>query len=325
VRHALTKPHSRTFDYLALFALHLARMGRRNGIAGDPKGAGFANEFVCSQLWVTGGWVSANLTDAKVEAAFNSSIIATGSDTVHKCMTNYMFMLGLCGLRQQRTRFINTHIDEWVGPAFFLAFDRVWLDDFGGMTPSDTQLIAAVKTDEIHKLMGASEDYIDAVAPIFAAEYTKLGGLNRPMSWPIGAVGSVAARPVPSVSTGSIASIARRVQEVQSQLRNSRHVRELKHLHNNTCCFCGKQTIVGVEPDKYYSEAAHIQPVGVPHGGPDTKANMIILCPEHHLQFDRGVLSLRQDGASLRIVSKITGDVLNGKTGSPARPSLIRR
>lgn len=326
VRHALTKPHSRTFDYLALFAFHFSRMGRRVGTAGDSRGARFANEFVCNQLWNGGGWSSAALTDTNVEAAFTGSIIAAGDDTVHKCVTNYMFMLEVCGLRNQRTPFINAHTDEWAGPAFFLAFDRICLDKASGTTLSDAQLVAAVKRREIHKLMGTTEEYVDAVAPVLAHEYTLLGGLLRRLSTTATATVAAGVTPAPTWTdedAEDLASIAHRLQEVQAQIRNSRHVRELKHLYQNTCCFCGKQTIVGVGPDKFYSEAAHIKPVGKPHGGPDTKSNMIILCSEHHLQLDRGVLSLRKDAAQFRIVSKVPGDLLHQKAINAISPHAL--
>src|SRR5262245_48782277 len=76
--------------------------------------------------------------------------------------------------------------------------------------------------------------------------------------------------------------------------------------------FCGKRTVIGVNPSKHYSEAAHVRPVGQPHNGPDRKDNMIILCPEHHLQFDRGVLRITKRLGALLIISKIPGDPLNG-------------
>jgi predicted restriction endonuclease len=74
--------------------------------------------------------------------------------------------------------------------------------------------------------------------------------------------------------------------------------------------------VIGVNPSKHYSEAAHIKPVGQPHNGPDSKSNMIVLCPEHHLQFDKGVLRIAKQSGLLRIFSKIPGDLL---TGSPVQ------
>jgi hypothetical protein len=109
------------------------------------------------------------------------------------------------------------------------------------------------------------------------------------------------------------AMVMRRLQQTQVQVRNSLHVRELKSLYGNACMFCGKQTVIGVEPSKYYSEAAHIKPVGQPHNGPDQKDNMLLLCPEHHLQFDYGILRItRRLLGSWVISSKIPNDPLNG-------------
>lgn len=44
-----------------------------------------------------------------------------------------------------------------------------------------------------------------------------------------------------------------------------------------------------------YSEAAHIRPLGAPHNGPDTKDNMLCLCPNHHVLFDNGAVSVAAD------------------------------
>jgi predicted restriction endonuclease len=119
------------------------------------------------------------------------------------------------------------------------------------------------------------------------------------------------------------AGVLRRLQETQAQIRRAQNVRELKALYRNTCMFCGKQTIIGVNPSKFYSEASHIKPVGQPHNGPDRKDNMLLLCPEHHLQFDYGVLSVTRRPGGLRIVSKIPGDLLNGSALRLQAPHTI--
>lgn len=86
VRHAINNPHSRRFDWLALFSLHLSRMGRRIGASSG--GAAFTNDFVRGHLWRNGGWEAAQLDERVIESAFNATIAATGADTVHKCVTN---------------------------------------------------------------------------------------------------------------------------------------------------------------------------------------------------------------------------------------------
>ena len=139
-----------------------------------------------------------------------------------------------------------------------------------------------VGRDELYKLMGTTQQYLDSVAPIVADEYLALGGMDRVNSPAIlnaagvPVVSSPATAANSSASTPStwsdedaedVATVLRRLQETQAQIRKAQHVRELKALYLNTCMFCGKQTVIGVDPSKHYSEAAHIKPVGQPHNG----------------------------------------------------------
>jgi hypothetical protein len=246
-------------------------------------------------------------------------------------MTNYMFILETCGLRGHGTQFINTRIDEWIGPGLFLAFDRFWLDDFAAAMPTREELVAMVKAEEIHKLMGAPELYVTEATHLFAQEYLSLGGIRRPSN--VTSAGTLIPIGPPRAPTGAplwtdddaeeMATVMRCLRETEAQIRTARHVRELKRLYENCCSVCGKQIIIGVGPDKHYSEAAHVKPVGLPHNGPDIKSNMLILCPEHHLQFDRGVLTLRISGGQFIAQSKIPGDPVDGLPITLKAPHVI--
>jgi hypothetical protein len=263
VRNAINNPHSRRFDKLALFSMHLSRMGRRIGVAGDPKGAAFTNDFVRIRLWNKGGWETARLTEAEVEAAFSTTVEARGSDTVHKCVTNYLYMLEMVGLRAQRTSFINIHIDEWIGPGLFVAFDRHALDRTAAPPLSKAELLSRVRVDELHKLMGITQAYMDSVSPLIADEYLDLGGLARVTGPAIQGVEVISSPTYPATSSDAagvpswsdedaqdMAMILRRIHEVQAQIRSAQHVRELKALYQNACNFCGKKTVIGVDPSK---------------------------------------------------------------------------
>jgi len=324
VRHAINNPHSRRFDQLALFSLHLSRMGLRRGVAGTALGASFTNEFVRDHLWRNGGWASARLTEQQVEAAFTKTIQGQ-QDSIHKCMTNYVYMTEMMGLRGAGTPIINTRVEEWIGPGLFVAFDRYSVDRTTPGPLDQDELHQMVTTDELYKLMGTTQSYLDSVYPFVADEYLRLGGLNRVTT---AAILDDAGVPVVSSPTTSeddtdtvpkwsdedaedAAIVQRRLQESLAQIRNPQNVRELKTLYGNTCVFCGRQIVVGINPAKHYSEAAHIRPVGQPHNGPDRKDNMIILCPEHHLQFDRGLLRIRRTPTGFEVRSKITGDPLH--------------
>ncbi len=109
--------------------------------------------------------------------------------------------------------------------------------------------------------------------------------------------------------------IERRLRKRLEQQRDRKKAAALKQHYNNTCMFCG--TRLQVAEDRFYSEAAHIRGVGEPHNGPDKASNMLVLCPNHHVQFDRGVLRLCKVGAHYQIESKTAADPLHGQPITP--------
>ncbi|WP_406049613.1 HNH endonuclease [Streptomyces virginiae] len=66
-----------------------------------------------------------------------------------------------------------------------------------------------------------------------------------------------------------------------------------KALHGDRCQVCGLQL-----PTRFgtYSEAAHIRGLGRPHNGPDELPNLLVLCPNHHVQFDTLAIYIDRDG-----------------------------
>lgn len=80
--------------------------------------------------------------------------------------------------------------------------------------------------------------------------------------------------------------------QVQRIIRDSRLGKKVKSLYNYKCQVCGIQ--IKTEAG-FYAEAAHIKPVGKPHDGPDTADNLLCLCPNHHLMFDKGVFAIAKD------------------------------
>lgn len=85
-------------------------------------------------------------------------------------------------------------------------------------------------------------------------------------------------------------------------LRDTNLARKLKLLHNNCCQICGLK--IELPSGKFYSEAHHIIPIGKPHNGPDVPENIIVLCPNHHVMCDYGVISLE-----LKNITQIKGHV----------------
>jgi len=86
--------------------------------------------------------------------------------------------------------------------------------------------------------------------------------------------------------------------ETYRVLRDTRLARALKDLNRNECQLCGES--VSLKSGATYSEAHHIKPLGSPHHGPDISTNIIVLCPNHHVQCDYASISLSI--GSLRIV-----------------------
>jgi len=83
----------------------------------------------------------------------------------------------------------------------------------------------------------------------------------------------------------------RRASTVLRVVRDTAITRSVKLLHDYHCQVCEVQ-LRGVVP---YAEAAHIRPLGAPHHGPDILANVLCLCPNHHILFDLGVFGIADD------------------------------
>lgn len=79
---------------------------------------------------------------------------------------------------------------------------------------------------------------------------------------------------------------------IQRIIRSTAVADYVKRIHDYTCQVCDIRLVASKGP---YSEAAHIRPLGQPHSGPDLAANVLCLCPNHHVLFDYGMLSISDD------------------------------
>lgn len=71
-------------------------------------------------------------------------------------------------------------------------------------------------------------------------------------------------------------------------LRDNKTIAQLKALRNYTCQICGTRILKA--DGTYYIEAAHITPKA--QKGPELPDNILILCPNHHKEFDYGHLEI---------------------------------
>ena len=87
------------------------------------------------------------------------------------------------------------------------------------------------------------------------------------------------------------------ISTVYRHIRDTAASRGVKLAHGSKCQICGSTFKL---PDgSAYAEAHHIKPLG--HDGPDNKANLICVCPNHHAMLDYFAMPL--DKAKLRQVA----------------------
>jgi hypothetical protein len=80
-------------------------------------------------------------------------------------------------------------------------------------------------------------------------------------------------------------------------VRDTEKSRRLKQEVDYTCQVCG--TRISYPDGKGYAEAHHLKPLGKEHRGLDSEENMLVLCPNHHAEFDLGLISLDLDGMTV--------------------------
>ena len=111
-------------------------------------------------------------------------------------------------------------------------------------------------------------------------------------------VNQVPVLPAPLPRTDRESGPAPRARETTWRLiRNTAVGAAVNALHGYVCQICGIRIETLTGP---YAEAAHVRPLGRSHNGPDTESNVLCLCPNCHIQFDRLALYIEKDGAICR-------------------------
>lgn len=98
----------------------------------------------------------------------------------------------------------------------------------------------------------------------------------------------------------------KRVTEIEQTLRSDRRiVALLKKAANYKCQFPGCNSEIKTKAGLNYVEVAHVTPVN--KGGQSVLGNLVVLCPNHHKEFDYGNLQIVE-----QTLEKLSGS-LNGK------------
>lgn len=91
----------------------------------------------------------------------------------------------------------------------------------------------------------------------------------------------------------ALGPVERAAKYVEVLKRRRENALRVKQAHGYACQVCDTKLPI---PGGYYAEAAHIQPVGRPHDGPDVTGNMLCLCPNCHILFDHGTIHVDNEG-----------------------------
>ncbi|WP_248960916.1 HNH endonuclease [Sphaerisporangium perillae] len=101
---------------------------------------------------------------------------------------------------------------------------------------------------------------------------------------------------------------SRRTVTTNRVIRDSALAEQIKLVHNHQCQICDIRLTTRRGP---YAEGAHIRPLGTPHNGPDEPGNLLCLCPNHHVLFDGGTITITDDLVAI--------DVPTGQPITPIR------
>lgn len=73
-------------------------------------------------------------------------------------------------------------------------------------------------------------------------------------------------------------------------LRDTVLSREVKIEHDYKCQIC--ELRIELNDGSFYAESHHVKPLGKPHNGPDTKNNIMCVCPTCHVKLDYKIIKL---------------------------------
>lgn len=153
---------------------------------------------------------------------------------------------------------------------------RIWRFHLVRLTPNEARAWTPDGQAPADGPVGASRP--DTTFPIVNWE----GNANPPRQ----------ARPAPIEEPEGNAEPVRATGIVQRLVRSTKVTQWVKEIHGHRCQVCSVELDL---PVGRYSEGAHIRGVGSPHDGPDTADNMLCLCPNHHVLFDKGGIYIDDD------------------------------
>lgn len=135
--------------------------------------------------------------------------------------------------------------------------------------------------------------------------------LDKLLSEYIGSAGKVESINIPDDDESPPAKVKCEISRV---VRCTEKGKSLKNLYDHQCQLCGYHIVVPNPSARGYVEVHHMTPLGRAHEGLDNWNNMLVLCPNCHVEFD--ILAIAIDPKTGRIACC---DKNNAKTGKKIR------
>ena len=77
--------------------------------------------------------------------------------------------------------------------------------------------------------------------------------------------------------------------EITRIIRDTIMTKQIKLIYQYKCQICDKTILLY---KSQYAEAHHLRPLGGVHRGTDDPGNILIVCPNHHVEFDYGAIAV---------------------------------
>jgi len=100
----------------------------------------------------------------------------------------------------------------------------------------------------------------------------------------------------------------RKLTTINRIIRDTALSNDIKRLVNYRCQLC--DITIKLTNNNYYIEAHHIKPLGKPYNGPDTRDNILIVCPNCHVKCDYKLITLSLPKI-LNNIQKINQEYIN--------------
>lgn len=182
VSRSISQKYDAEFPKLALFAFHLARAGRWNGLREySGRAAEWANDFIRNYAWRDGHWKLEAFSDKSLRSYISLNISGV-PETRHKIFTNYRHMLRISGVLPPiiGSGIIPFSAGSWAASACKLMWDRAtYVGDDIDAHSSAGRLVEFFMLSEGHKLLGAGASQAEVIALGAARQYKHDGGVHR--------------------------------------------------------------------------------------------------------------------------------------------------